>query len=193
MRRAILVSLVVVAVAAVAWALWFLRPDPTGMAVGRIDPAERRLHAELWQAMAPSGGVFLSAFDDVLREPPNDPVLLATAFNELAYQVTGRSGIWRKTLPNDVFGCPQNPELPVCGRLKDLDAQFSQWDELQSRLASVEDERQARQILRESAPMIREYLRTLVPATKSFSAIQATPFFSQHLAPAMQQAPSRME
>jgi hypothetical protein len=189
MKRALIALAAVISVIAAVAALWLIKPDPTGMAIGRIDPAERELHKALWQALEPRGPVFLKAYGDALREPPDDPILLATAFNELAYQVTGRSGIWRKTLPDDFFGCPANPENPVCGKLKDLDEKFVRWDKLQERISMLEDDRHARLLLRENASMIQEYLRTMVPEKRSMSAIEATPFFESNLASVVKDSP----
>jgi hypothetical protein len=189
MKRIVIASALLAAGAATAIGLWFLRPDPTGMATGRIDPAERALYRTLWQSLEPFGPVFLKAFGDTLREPPEDPFLLANTFNELAYQVTGRTGIWRKTLPNDYFGCPADPDVPICVRLRDLEAQFTRWDRLQERIGQLDDERQARAFLRENAPALQEYIKTLVPVKKSLTAIQATPFFAQNLAPVLKDPP----
>jgi len=186
LKRVVLVSVGVGVLAVAAVVLWKLQPEPTGMAIGRLEPAERELHLKLWHALEPTGPVYLREWSDELANPPDDPMQLAEAFNELAYAVTGPTGLWRKTVPNDYFGCKADPETPVCQKLKEVTASFDRWDKLQDRITKLSGPAEARRLLKEQGPAMEEYLRTLVPGERGLEALQQTPFFAAQVAPALQ-------
>jgi len=185
MDRVVVVAVGVAALAVAGAVLWSVRPDPTGMAIGRVDPTERQFHLKLWHALEPTGSVYLKEWSDELANPPDDPLQLAEAFNELAYAVTGPTGLWRKTVPNEYFGCKADPESPVCLRLNDVSARLARWDELQTRITRLGNTAEARRLLRENGPAMEEYLRTLVPRERGLEALQQTPFFAENLAPVL--------
>lgn len=176
MKKWILAAAGAVLLAGVGAGLWLVREDPTGMALG-----DGGAQKALWNALAPSAR-FLKAYNDQLSQPPDDPMLALTAFNELAYAMTGPSGLWRKTVPKRYFGCDVDDTPPLCQEFKRLDALLAPWDQLQQRIASVPDERAARTLLRENARRFQEYVRTFVPADASLDQVQQTPFFRDHFA-----------
>ncbi len=185
MQRTVVVIVGVAALAVAGAVLLFVRPDPTGMAVGRLAPAERELHLKLWHALEPTGPLYLREWSAELADPPDDPLQLAEAFNELAYAVTGPTGLWRKTVPNEMFGCKADPDTPVCQRLVEVATSFARWDRLQERLAKLDNPTEARRVLRQEAPALEEYVRTLVPRERGLEGLQATPFFAEHVAPVL--------
>jgi hypothetical protein len=187
MKRRIVMVLGVTALVAVGVLLAFLRPDPTGMAIGRLKPAERAMQMELWSALQPGGETYLKEWADELANPPEDPLLLVEAFNELAYAVTGPMGFWRKTVPNQFLGCQADPDTAPCLRLSSAAKEFERWDALQKRLGKLETTKQARRALRKDGPAMAEYLRDMVPQARSLDALQETPFFAKTLAPVLPQ------
>lgn len=161
--------------------------DPTGLATGSITARDRTLQSATWKLMEPHGRTFLKAYSDVLGNPPDDPELLLAAFNELAYAVTGRGGIWRKKVPHDFFGCKANDHLPICRKFVELEPSLGKWDALQQGIGALESEREARRFLRKNHGLMERYMHTFVPRNRSLSAVQATPFFEENLAQALEQ------
>lgn len=172
MKKALIAAGLVVLLAAVGTGVFLARQDPTGMAVG--DGGAQRA---LWDAMAPHGEQFLNAYGDQLAAPPDDPMLALSAFNELAYSITGRGGLWRKMLPTQYFGCGANQADPICGAFREAEPAMAGWDKLQARIADLPDERAARAFLRQNGAVLQEYIRTFVPRDRSLTAVRATPFF----------------
>lgn len=185
MKRTLLITAGLTALVAVGILLAWLRPDPTGMAIGRLRPAERQMYMKLWGAMEPAGRSYLRAWSDELADPPEDPMQLVDAFNELAFAVTGPAGLWRKTVPNNFFGCPADPDSPPCRSLKNAATDFKRWDRLQAKLGEVESPSQARRALKKHGKEMEEYLRTMVPRSEGLEALQGTPFFAKTLAPVL--------
>ena len=186
MKRVLLIALGLGALAVVGVVLWLVQPDPTGMAIGRLEPAERDFHLKLWHAMQPAGSLYLREWSDALADPPDDPLQLTEAFNELAFAVTGPTGLWRKTVPNEYFGCKADPETPICQRLQEVAKNLASWDRLQERLSRLSSPAEARRLLKEQGPAMEEYLRTLVPSARGLEALQQTPYFVQNLASTLQ-------
>ena len=165
--------------------LLYLQTDPTGSARGssvKRAAAVKALQQELWGEMAKFEGSYLDAYAEQFRAAPDDSMELLTAFNELAYNITGYGGLWRKTVPDKYFGCANNEHMPVCARFKQLQSSFSEWDKLQEEIMDVETERQARRFLMNNGGKLQAYIQTYAPADESFSAVQSTPFFRDHLA-----------
>lgn len=171
-----------VAVAAIVVAIVFLRPEPTGRATGERLPREA---LELWQALARYQEPYLGAWADRFAEEPYDSLEVLAGFNELASGVTGFGGLWRKTVPEDYFGCPADPDTPICRTIAAAQKNFARWDQLQEVIMALETEKDARRFLAQNGKALREYLERYVPADRSFSAVQATPFFAENLASAL--------
>ncbi len=110
---------------------------------------------------------------------------LVNAFNELAYNITGPGGLWRKTVPDKYFGCVSNEHMPICKKFKQVNETFTKWDKLQEQMLDIGDNRAAKKFLKQHQKEIEDYLRLYVPTDESFSAVQATPFFSENLAASM--------
>jgi hypothetical protein len=169
-------------VAAVVVAVVLLRPEPTGRATGER-PSKEAL--ALWETLARYEQPYLATWDERFAGQPADALEVLAGFNELASGVTGFGGLWRKTVPNDYFGCVADPETPICQRLAAATKNFERFDALQQAILDLETDRDAQKFLAKNAALLREYLDTYVPADRSFSAIQATPFFAQNLASAL--------
>ena len=185
MKRVVGMAVGLAVLVGIGGALMWLRPDPTGMAIGGRDRVEEEIRLKLWHALQPSSATYLKAWGDELAKPPDDPMLVIDAFNEVAYAVTGPAGLWRKTVPNRYLGCQADPESPPCVTLKSADHEFTRWDALQQRLSKVERAGQARRALRAEGAAMQEYLQTMVPQGQGLAALQETPFFAKNLAPVL--------
>ncbi len=185
MKRTLVIVIGVTALVAVGVVLAWLRPEPTGMAIGRLKPAERQMHLKLWSALEPGGQTYLQEWAEELQDPPEDPLMLIDAFNEMAFAVTGPTGFWRKTVPNKFFGCKADPSSPPCMSLKKAAGDFQRWDKLQTTLGKIESSRAARRALKKHGKDMEEYLTTMVPKAEGIDGLQSTPFFNKTLAPYM--------
>lgn len=187
MKKKILIgATLVLFVGIVAGGLMYWPPEDAGNAIGRVSKQDMEMQKELWGSFSKYERSFLSAYSEQFSEQPNDPLELVSAFNELAYGVTGPGGLWRKTVPNKYFGCAADQDTPVCQSLKQAaDAEFQRWDKLQQAANDVEEPKDALKFLRTHRKDIDEYLQSLVPEKESMSAVQATPFFADKIAPAL--------
>ena len=173
-----------VVVAAAVFAVVELRPDPTGRATGAMGAsAEGR---DVWAALAKFEDPYLGAWSERFAEGPADNAEVLAVFQELASNVTGYGGLWRKTVPNEYFGCAADADPPICRTLASAEKNFARWDALQETMSGIEDERAARAFLRRNRAAMLDYLQTYVPSDRSLSAVQATPFFAENLAAALQ-------
>lgn len=187
MKKA-LIGIAVVAVIGVAgWAVSSWPPSGAGKATGSlVKPAKGgKMQAALWEDLAQHEDTYLDAYADYFQTRPDEPVELVNAFNELAYNVTGHGGLWRKTVPDKYFGCQANEHMPVCKEFKKMQGTFSRWDKLQEKMLEVGSKREAQKFIRKHGKELQEYLRYYVPTDESFSAVQATPFFTENLSSAM--------
>ena len=162
-------------------------PAPTGNATGSaVKPRQAdALQQALWSELAKHESAYLGAYAEYFEGSPNEPLELVNAFNELAYNITGPGGLWRKTVPDKYFGCAANEHMPICQKFKETQQTFSKWDKLQAQMLDIGDDRAARKFLKSHQQELEQYLRDFVPENESFSAVQATPFFSNNLASAM--------
>jgi len=181
MRKMIISSAIVVALAAGAWAVVKWGTGPTGQASGAAPAVAKAL----WSTLEQHQGNYLPAWSDQIQEKPADPMEALTAFNELAYSVTGPGGLWRKTVPDKYFGCGENEDLPICAGFRKVQPELAKWDKFQDAINDIGDDRAAWAFLKKHSTEIDEYVRTFVPADESFTAVQATPFFEKHLAAAL--------
>jgi hypothetical protein len=165
--------------------LLFLRRDPTGSARGSaVHPTaeEAVLEQALWADLARYDKTYLRAWSATLGGEAGSALDILAAFNELAYGVTGRGGLWRKTVPNRYFGCDNIEDAPVCARFKELAPSFSDWDQLQQQISEIDNEAAAHRFIGRNGERLRGYIETFAPADESISSVQGTPFFKENLA-----------
>lgn len=172
-------------VAAIMVALVWLRPEPVGRATGQRIQRIPKDALDVWLALQPLQNAYLSAWSDRFAEGPQDSLEVLAGFHELAAGITGFGGLWRKTVPDEYFGCAAEPESPVCRRIAAAEKNFARWDRLQTAILELETEREARRFLAQNGKALREYIDHYVPADRSLSAVQATPFFAEQIAPAL--------
>ena len=184
MKKAI-IGLAVVAVVGVAvWALVSYPPKGAGKATGSVvKPSQAKgMQRALWEELAVYEDDYLDAYAEYFESKPDEPMELLFAFNELAYNVTGPGGLWRKTVPDKYFGCAHHDHLPICKKFNDMKNDFSRWDKLQDQINNLDDNKQAKRFLNKHGNELKGYIKKYVPTDESFTAVQATPFFSENLA-----------
>ncbi|MBI5611427.1 MAG: hypothetical protein HY902_21320 [Deltaproteobacteria bacterium] len=125
--------------------------------------------------------VFVRAMVDKLQKPAPDPADVVDALVETMVQVTGPTGLWRKTMPQEWFGCLAAADTPACLRLRDLDRDLRHADALHTEASGL-SRGQSGGWLRRSEARVVEYLRTYVPLEASLAGVQATPFYREKLA-----------
>ena len=136
---------------------------------------------EVWQKLGVHAETFLKTWRSQLREPSAAPSEVLDAFNELAYQITGPTGFWRKTLPQQWLGCSANPDSEACVSVAKVLGELSQWDDIQKRIGGLEAS-QAKAFLERNAGRMLAYLETYVPAEASSSGMKDTDFYKKKLA-----------
>lgn len=162
--------------------------DPSGMATGSKRGAQvqdKIIQQELWEDLSRYESNYLASYAEAFREKPDDPMELLTAFNELAYSVTGPGGLWRKKVPQKYFGCQMNEQLEICQRFLQVESEFRQWDKLQAEISNLETRHQALRFLGEHRQDLKAYMGRYVPESEADSSVQATPFFQDKLAGAL--------
>ncbi len=125
--------------------------------------------------------VFIRGMVDKLQRPAPDPADVVDALVETMVQVTGPTGLWRKTMPQEWFGCLAAADSPACLRLRDLERDLRHADALHSEASGL-SRGQSSGWLRRSEARVVEYLRTYVPLEASLAGVQATPFYREKLA-----------
>ncbi len=187
MKKAIIAVAVVAVLGVAVYAVLNYPPKPAGQATGSAVKPRKvdALQKTMWQELSKYETQYLGAYAEYFESQPDEPLELVNAFNELAYSVTGPGGLWRKTVPDKYFGCAANDHMPICKKFNEMNQTFSRWDKLQQEMLDIGDNRQAKKFLQKHEKELQEYLETYVPADESFSAVQATPFFSKNLASSM--------
>jgi len=187
MKKAVIGVAVVAVVGVAAWAVLNWPPTGAGKATGSaIKPRPAKgLQKALWEDLARYEEDYLDAYAEYFETKPDEPMELLFAFNELAYNMTGPGGLWRKTVPDKYFGCAAHDHLPICRKFKEMHKGFSKWDSMQEQINNLDNKRQAQKFLKANGEELQQYIKLFVPEDESFSAVQATPFFSENLASAM--------
>jgi len=187
MKKIALGVVVVGVVVAAAWAVMNYPPKGAGQATGSAVKPKKAppVQMAMWEELAKYESSYLGSYAEYFQNKPDEPMELLNAFNELAYSVTGPGGLWRKKVPDKYFGCSANDDLPICGKFKQVERTFSQWDKLQQEMMDIDNNKQAQKFLTDHAKEMEEYIRTFVPSDESFSAIQSTKFFADNLASSM--------
>lgn len=157
---------------------------PTGQAVGSMvksSPEFVQLQRDLWGAMAEYKEPYLKDFSEQLESMPDDPITLLKAIDELMYEITGPSGLWRSHVPRHYFGCAENHDLPICQQIESLEMSFLPWETLHVQVSTIKTHDAAEDFLTQFEPKFQQYMDYYVPRDKSLSSVQATPFFKQRL------------
>lgn len=139
---------------------------------------------ELWQELGKYEGAYLKNWTGAFAEPPGSAMEVLEVFNEVAYAVTGPAGFWRKTVHGQWLGCEANADTEACEALTRALPELEGWDAFQAKIATMSD-KQARRFLTKNHDKVMGYLKRYVPQSPSDSAMKETPFFQEHLAPAM--------
>jgi hypothetical protein len=181
--RSIAVSAALVAVVAGGgWYVWQSKQDPAGLATGRSNVKA----TQLWSKLSDYKESYLRRYFIAYQKDSPTALDALTAFNELAYQITGPGGFWRKEVPFKWLGCKAQPESASCGAVEVMGEELARWDTLQEKIAET-DEARAQKFLDENAADLLDYLETMVPAEASSTGMQKTALFEKHLKSAMQQ------
>jgi hypothetical protein len=130
--------------------------------------------------MGQYGESYLQNWDEALQGEAPNATEVVDAFNELAYAVTGPTGFWRATLPNNWLGCRQDPSSAPCLKLTGAQPELARWDEIQENLSNM-PERQAGTFLRRNKRSILAYFDNYVPQEPSSSAMKQTLYYQEHL------------
>ncbi len=187
MKKVLIGGAVAASLAAVIILVVALGSGPTGQATGSKvrKSGKKTVKQEIWTDLAAYEDSYLSAYADYFQEGDTDPLELLSAFNELAFQVTGAGGIWRDTVPNKFFGCQMNEDFEICIEFEKAEASLAKWDAFQEKAAEVDSGFTATKFIVRHGAEMREYLQTFVPENESLSAVQATPFFASRFAPSL--------
>lgn len=162
--------------------VWNARQDPEGLATGRAGGKT----AQVWSKLQNYKESYLRRYFMAYEKPAPTAWDALEAFNELAYQVTGPGGFWRKEVPNRWLGCKAQPDSASCGAIGVMTEEMARWDTLQEEIVAL-DEANAARFLDEHAAEIATYFETMVPDEPSSAGMQRTPLFEKHLKSAMQQ------
>ncbi|MFH1530570.1 MAG: hypothetical protein ABIK09_07535 [Pseudomonadota bacterium] len=183
-RRLLIGGAVGACIAAAIILVLTLGADPTGQATGsKVRKSDKdTVKQTVWNELASHEDTYLTAYADYFQEGDTDALELLSAFNELAFQVTGEGGLWRDTVPNKYFGCQANDDFEICVELRRAEETFAKWDAFQRQASELDSGFQATKFIVRHGDEMREYLRTFVPANESLSAVQNTPFFAQNFA-----------
>lgn len=103
------------------------------------------------------------------------------ALVEVMVQVTGPTGLWRKTMPQEWFGCKDTPDSAACLKLGEIDKDLHRADQLQEQVAGA-PKGSAGTWLRRHQDELLSYLGTYVPTEPSLSSIQSTPYYMGKMA-----------
>lgn len=124
---------------------------------------------------------FIKGWGDRLggSRPSAADVLDATV--EVMVQVTGPTGLWRKTVPQEWFGCRDAPDSAACQKLGEIDKDLRQVDQLQAQIAAAPRD-SAASWLRRHQEQLTTYLAIYVPIEPSLSSLQATPYYMGKMA-----------
>ena len=184
MGRFIALTAVLMVVLAVGLAGCKKEGSPTGQAVGSMvksSPEFIELQRTLWGSLAEFKEPYLQDFSQQFETMPDDPLALLKAIDELMFEITGPTGLWRSHVPKRYFGCAENHDLPICQQLESLEMSFLPWETLHVQVSTIKTRDAAEDFLTQFEPKLQKYLEYYVPRDKSLSSVQATPFFKQRL------------
>lgn len=155
-------------------------PGDGGEAPAGKDSAYTPVARELAQRLDRYADGMLRPWKDRLRAERPEPMDTIEALSDLMIQVTGPTGLWRKTVPAQWYGCAEDPTSDQCQKLMMATRKLEKLDAFQSQVAGV-SRGQAGPWLKKNVKRVMEYLDTYVPDEPSLSGCQATPFYQTNL------------
>ncbi len=135
---------------------------------------------ELWTVLGRYRRTYLAAWSEKLAGPPASAMDALDAFHELMAQITGPGGFWRKTVPQQWFGCVDAPGSEQCKRLTKANEEMAIWDDYQKRMAGQKGAA-AKAWLKSHKPRMLAYCERFVPVTPNMSAAESTGFYVDKL------------
>lgn len=152
------------------------RKDEDGGAASASKAKQDPDVAAVWLALSPYGNSMLKNWKSALARPPASAYDVLAAFTELMVQVSGPTGIWRKTMPGEWFGCTANPKQEQCTKLAKATEEFKAWDRFQ-RAMERQSASSARGWIKRNKRRLLGYIDRYVPAAPSLTGIQQTPLY----------------
>src|SRR5690606_10426867 len=107
---------------------------------------------------------YLSKWREPLSQPATSPLEVVEALAELMVQVTGPTGFWRHTVPNQWMGCQNDPNTDGCVKLAKARKELDAWDRLFQAMGQL-TAATAGPWLNANHARVLEYLDTMVPET----------------------------
>ena len=166
-------------------------------ALAGVSPAEAASHApksarrqrvsvsDLWTRLHRYEKGYLRLFFAAEETDSPTAANVLNAFNELAYQITGPGGFWRKQVPGQWLGCKGEVDSASCDAISVMVDEMARWDALQDAIQATTEADAARFLVEHGAELV-EYLEVMVPDEASSPGMQRTPYFEKHLKAAMQ-------
>ncbi|MCO4762057.1 MAG: hypothetical protein KC502_11170 [Myxococcales bacterium] len=130
----------------------------------------------VWKALKPYSGTMLKNWKKALAAPPASAHDVLGAFSELMVQVSGPTGIWRRTVPHEWFGCKAQPKQEQCTKVAKASAEFAPWDRFQ-RAMERQSPKGARGWLKRNRRRLLAYIERYVPRAPNLTGIQQTPLY----------------
>ncbi len=150
--------------------------EPTEPSSGKGETDEDVL--ELWRALGRYEKSFLKHWADRLVGAPGSAAEALEAMGELMTQVSGPTGLWRRTVPQEWFGCADNPGSAQCTKLATANEEFAAWDRFAEQMARQKGSG-AKGWLKRNKSRMMGYMDRYVPSVASLSGLQGTPLYAE--------------
>jgi uncharacterized protein YbjQ (UPF0145 family) len=135
---------------------------------------------EVWKAIGRYKGLFLKHWADRLVNAPASAQEALDAMNELMAQISGPAGLWRKRVPQEWFGCGDNPKSEQCVKLVAAVDEFGPWERFSEQMLKQKGAGAKTWLKRNKARMLG-YMTRYVPSVESLSGLQGTPLFAERV------------
>ncbi len=156
--------------------------------VAHSGPTARASVGTLWSKLGQYEHSYLQDWLTVTDPEDRSSEAALDAFREVAYQISGPTGLWRREVALSWFGCVAFPESAACRALAEATPELERWDAMVTRTLRL-NRSGARRYLRWNAAKLEAYLDRYVPRGAGMDAAMATPFFRDRLAPVAGLAP----
>ena len=155
-----------------------------GLALGGFAGGSAAKLTDLRETLLRYDGIFLRGWRQVLEDDEAPASEVHGALMELMTSVTGPTGLWRETIPNQWLGCKNEPDSDACTAFTKAATHFNKWDKFAKKLDHAPSN--PKRFLVKSHGKIQAYIQTYVPADKNMTGVKETPFFQDHLAATLQ-------
>lgn len=135
---------------------------------------------DLCQRLDGYTGAYLLGWKSKLHVAKPDPVDLLQSFAELIAQVTGPGGFWRKTVPQQWYGCAADASTAPCQRIAAATSDFKKYDQLAELLVGVPPGQASAWLQRHNRQLL-DYLDAYVPEAANLTGAQGTAFYKSRL------------